>query len=202
MRINYILGLLLIVAGAGNGFGRDVTLKVTEILHSTYAIHDLILTARDMQALELTQALLPAYTNTRLVKADFSDALTLPSILNTIFEQVQPDLYDKAILVCNAGSLGDITNYARDLDYLKFPAYMQLNVNSTLALTSAFHKKFHTEARISLLPTAPSNDASAAALPRKAVAVNISSLLALQPSPGFALYCRFIIILRIFYVGI
>ncbi len=53
--------LLLVVTGAGNGYGRFCAVEISRALHPKYAHHDVVLMGRDMAALQGTLALMPEH---------------------------------------------------------------------------------------------------------------------------------------------
>lgn len=175
-----------IVTGASRGFGKSVCLSFAKRfleVHSgssgnpdTTKKISFVLLGRKRDLLdELQNTLTKLSPNVHVIEViagpleDLKTVRTFEHALQT-FGQVGPK-YEHAILVHNAGTVNDpnrlVGSYAsEDSEYLL--NYMECNFNSLVKLTGAFLRAFATSSRRTL--------------------VNVSSLLALEPYKGLALY--------------
>uniref|UniRef100_A0A2K5H6V9 Sepiapterin reductase n=1 Tax=Colobus angolensis palliatus TaxID=336983 RepID=A0A2K5H6V9_COLAP len=96
----------------------------------------------------------------------------LQQLLGALRGLPRPEGLQRLLLINNAGSLGDVSKGFVDLsDSTQVNNYWALNLTSMLCLTSSVLKAF---------PASPGLNRTV---------VNISSLCALQPFKGWALYC-------------
>ncbi|XP_010608118.1 sepiapterin reductase, partial [Fukomys damarensis] len=93
-------------------------------------------------------------------------------LLGALRELPRPEGLQRLLLINNAGTLGDVSKGFLNLsDPTEVNSYWALNLTSTLCLTSGVLKAF---------PDSPGLSRTV---------VNISSLCALKPFKGWALYC-------------
>ncbi|EHB18970.1 Sepiapterin reductase, partial [Heterocephalus glaber] len=96
----------------------------------------------------------------------------LQQLLGALRELPRPEGLQRLLLINNAGTLGDVSKGFLNLsDPTEVNSYWALNLTSTLCLTSGVLKAF---------PDSPGLSRTV---------VNISSLCALKPFKGWALYC-------------
>lgn len=94
--------------------------------------------------------------------------------------------FSTAAVIHNAGLVGDVSRLASQMtDTAAVDAYMRAHVTALIALNARFFQWARSEPALNPNP-------SAAVVPnvrRTLLCVNISTLLALQPSKSFSLYC-------------
>ena len=171
-----------IVTGASRGFGKAICLtfarrflEVQSRADSTKKI-SFVLMGRNRPMLdELQKSLDQLGENVHVIEVivgSLEDLKTLRTFENALqtFGQVGPK-YDHAVLIHNAGCLSDpnrlVSAYnTDDSEYLI--NYLELNFNSVVKLTGSFLRGFARSARKTI--------------------VNVTSLIALEPFKGLALY--------------
>ncbi|KAI8489852.1 hypothetical protein Bbelb_324820 [Branchiostoma belcheri] len=160
-----------VVTGASKGFGRAVAINLAEAVGDGSLI---VITARGEGGLDETKKKIEAVAPHAQVKVVAGDiAGTYSDALHTrICDIPSPGSFKHAIIIHNAGSLGDVSKLTSELSDPKvITDYYQLNVSSVLCLNSTF---FSATASV---PTV-----------RRTV-VNVTSLCALQPFKSWSLYC-------------
>ena len=159
------------MTGASQGIGRAVALHLAPKFGTNSVI---VLTARNDKNLQETKALITASApglEIRCVIGDLANQDSLTTVSKECFENVNPTNFQHAVLVQNAGSLGNMS-YLRDLSSVDdIQATMLLNVTSAFILTSKFLNAFKKSDGL-----------------RRTV-VNISSLAAIQAVKSWGLYC-------------
>lgn len=175
-----------IVTGASRGFGKEICLSLARRFLSINRLSDgsvdlnkkisFILIARDSGLLDELQktvdSLSPNVACTETIKGSLTDSSTLKSFENALrtYSEIGP-AYDHSLLIHNAGSLGDpnrlVSNYSTD-DQQMLADYAELNLLSFIKMTSIFLKAFTSCAQKTM--------------------INVTSLLAIQPYKGLALY--------------
>ena len=148
---------LALVTGASSGIG----LALAEVLAREE--HDLVLTARRVEAMEAIAQGLRQRHGVRVVVVGAD--LSLPSGPQQLFEQVQALGLHPAILVNNAG-VGTFGPF-KDAPLAPDEAMLQLNMNSLVGVTKR------------LLPDV---------LAQRGKILNVASTAAFQPGPNMALY--------------
>lgn len=148
---------LALVTGASSGIG----LALAEVLAREG--HDLVLTARRVEAMEAIAQGLRQRHGVRVVVVGAD--LSLPSGPQQLFEQVQALGLHPAILVNNAG-VGTFGPF-KDTPLAPDEAMLQLNMNSLVGVTKRF------------LPDV---------LAQRGKILNVASTAAFQPGPNMALY--------------
>ena len=173
-----------ILTGASKGFGRAICLSIAKrfLLVNTLKNGQInlnkkisfILISRDSIQLDELQKqidhLSPNVHVIDVIKGSLTDQSTLKSFENAlkIYSEIGPK-YDHSLLIHNAGSLGDPTRLVSDYsidDQQLLVDYLELNLLSFIKMTSIFLK---TESL-------------------KKTLVNVTSLLAIKPYKGLALY--------------
>lgn len=164
---------VLIVTGASRGLGRCIANRFAEKLSSDCLI---VLLARNRENLEETRSQILSHSPEKVVVpqvADLSelDVQNCEQMLENAQEQSsQKSAFEQAILVHNAGTLGDVSQLSAALKSAsEIRKYFEINLCSTMYITSAFLSVFKgIESRF---------------------IINISSLCARKPFKGFSLYC-------------
>ncbi|XP_004849932.1 sepiapterin reductase [Heterocephalus glaber] len=161
-----------VLTGASRGFGRALVPLVARLLSPGSV---LLLSARNDDALRQVEAELGAgRPGLRVVRvpADLGSDAGLQQLLGALRELPRPEGLQRLLLINNAGTLGDVSKGFLNLsDPTEVNSYWALNLTSTLCLTSGVLKAF---------PDSPGLSRTV---------VNISSLCALKPFKGWALYC-------------
>ncbi|XP_029415298.1 sepiapterin reductase [Nannospalax galili] len=161
-----------VLTGASRGFGRALARLLAQLLSPGSV---LLLSARSDAALRQLEEELGAERpglRTVRVAADLGSEAGVQQLLRAVRELPRPEGLRRLLLINNAGTLGDVSKGFLNLnDPAEVNNYWALNLTSMLCLTSSTLKAF---------PESPG-------LSR--IVVNISSLCALQPFKGWALYC-------------
>ncbi|XP_008854179.1 sepiapterin reductase [Nannospalax galili] len=161
-----------VLTGASRGFGRALARLLAQLLSPGSV---LLLSARSDAALRQLEEELGAERpglRTVRVAADLGSEAGVQQLLRAVRELPRPEGLRRLLLINNAGTLGDVSKGFLNLnDLAEVNNYWALNLTSMLCLTSRTLKAF---------PQSPG-------LSR--IVVNISSLCALQPFKGWALYC-------------
>uniref|UniRef100_A0A8C2WD78 Sepiapterin reductase n=1 Tax=Chinchilla lanigera TaxID=34839 RepID=A0A8C2WD78_CHILA len=135
----------------------------------------LLLSARSDDALRQLEAELSAGRpglRVLRVPADLGSDAGLRQLLGALRELPRPEGLQRLLLINNAGTLGDVSKGFLNLsDPDEVNNYWALNLTSTLCLTSGVLKAFSDSPGLSR------------------TVVNISSVCALRPFKGWALYC-------------
>uniref|UniRef100_A0A4X1W296 Sepiapterin reductase n=1 Tax=Sus scrofa TaxID=9823 RepID=A0A4X1W296_PIG len=163
---------LCVVTGASRGFGRTLAQLLAPLLSPGSV---LVLTARNDEALRHLEAELGSERpDLRVVRvpADLGAEAGLQQLLGALRELPRPEGLQRVLLFNNAASLGDVSKSFVDLtDSAEVNSYWALNLTSMLCLTSSFLKAFPDSPGLSRM------------------VVNISSICAVKPFKGWALYC-------------
>ncbi|XP_071793278.1 sepiapterin reductase-like [Asterias amurensis] len=161
-----------IITGASRGLGREIALSLGSQLGPNSL---LTLTARSSVDLEETRKQVAARApevSVRLVSGDLGVESKVEKVIASLFEGVDGSKYQHALLVHNAGSLGDTSNVGNlKATPESLQKYFLLNVTSCISLSSFFLKTF------------PKREG----LRRTIIA--ITSLCALQATKSLSLYC-------------
>ncbi|CAK6435191.1 unnamed protein product [Pipistrellus nathusii] len=161
-----------VVTGASRGFGRVLALLLAPLLSPGSV---LVLSARNDEALRRLEAELGAgRPGPRVVRvaADLGAAAGLQRLVDAVRGLPRPEGLQRVLLINNAGTLGDVSQgFASLADAAEINSYWALNLTSMLCLTSSVLRAF---------PDSPGLSRTV---------VNVSSLCALQPFKGWALYC-------------
>ncbi|CAB4034153.1 sepiapterin reductase-like, partial [Paramuricea clavata] len=164
----------VILTGASKGFGQALACSLAREFSQNIPGKEsvLVLVARSKKGLDETRRMVATISsdlNVHVVPGDLSDVSNLDKLTSSIFGIVDPKQFSCAVLINNAGSLGDkIKSIPNHTDVNKIRTYMDLNITSSFYLTSRFINHF-----------------SAA----KNYVIHISSLCGIQPTPSLSLYC-------------
>ncbi|XP_037662802.1 sepiapterin reductase [Choloepus didactylus] len=161
-----------VLTGASRGFGRALAPLLAPLLSPGSVM---VISARNDEALRQLEAELGAgRPGLRVVRvsADLGSEAGLQQLLGALRALPRPEGLRRLLLINNAGTLGDVSKgFVNLADPAEVNNYWALNLTSVLCLTSSVLKAF---------PDSPG-------LSR--IVVNISSICALQPFKGWALYC-------------
>ena len=153
----------LLVTGASKGLGRAFAQEMASALSPGSTV---FLTARSEDALKETADSLNVNVQWFAVDHGLADASKYADIMS----KINPDDYDSAVIVHNAGNIGrqgvTVRNYDNKQD---IQDYLDLNYTSPALLNSAFLKRFEKA--------------------RNVTVINISSLCAIQATQTWANYC-------------
>ena len=161
--------VFLLVTGASQGIGRQIA--KTFASHLTDGSHILLL-ARSSEGLMETKKDLPKQVTIDIASIDLctASAEELTCIIQNSVGDKGVSNFDQAMIIHNAGSVGNIAEKTKDMSDLSvWHKYYDLNVFSPAILTSAFVKFFGSQTKIFV--------------------VNITSLCALQPMKSLGYYC-------------
>lgn len=177
----YGVSTVAIVTGASKGIGRAIAIEFAKRFTEGLL---LVLTGRSEKDLQETVSLIqadssfsPSRTTIRSIYGDLANQMSLQHVFEGLFKDMDPAKYDHAILVNNAGSLGDVSKYVRDFtldDMEGLQDYFFLNVNCPLLLTSKFLSVFSSK-----------NEKG----PSKHTIVQITSLAGVQATKSLSMYC-------------
>lgn len=93
-------------------------------------------------------------------------------LLGIINKYVNPGEYDRAVVVHNVGSVGDLSKFTIDMDdFDEWRKYYDLNVFSPAVLNSVFMKIFNDKVQA------------------KKLVINITSLCGIEPFKSMGYYC-------------
>ncbi|XP_047379390.1 sepiapterin reductase-like [Sciurus carolinensis] len=163
---------LCVLTGASRGFGRSLATLLARLLSPGSV---LLPTARNQEALRQLEAELVAeHPGLRVVPvpADLGSDAGLQQLLGALRDLPRPEGLQRLLLINNAATLGDVSKGFLNLgDPAEANSYWAMNLTSTLCLTSSLLKAFPEHPGLSR------------------TVVNISSICALKPYKGWALYC-------------
>nr|XP_005322243.2 sepiapterin reductase-like [Ictidomys tridecemlineatus] len=161
-----------VLTGASRGFGRSLAQLLAGLLSPGSV---LLLTARNEEALKQLEAELVAeHPGLRVVwvPADLGSDAGLQQLLGALRDLPRPEGLQRLLLINNAATLGDVSKGFLNLsDPAEANSYWAMNLTSMLCLTTGLLRAFQDCP--GLIRTV----------------VNISSISALQPFKGWALYC-------------
>ena len=162
-----------IITGATRGYGLELAKVIAPVLCRDSV---LVLTGRNQEKLDSAQKLVNSLRSSddvivNTVKTDLGVADDVEKFIGKCTENVDVKSFQSAVIIHNAGSLGDVT--LRMDEYSSQTAisqHMDLNVSNVMFYTAEFLRLFHMS-------------------PVKCFVVNISTLCAVEPFPSCALYC-------------
>ncbi|XP_004634140.1 sepiapterin reductase [Octodon degus] len=161
-----------VLTGASRGFGRALAPLLAKLLSPGSVF---LISARSDDALRQLEAELGAGRpglRVLRVPADLGTDAGLQQLLGALRELPRPQGLQRLLLINNAATLGDVSKCVLNLsDPAEVNNYWALNLTSTLCLTSHVLKAFENSPGLSR------------------TVVNISSICALKPFKGWALYC-------------
>lgn len=160
--------VFILITGASQGIGRQIAITLSEIVDTNSQI---LLIARNENNLIETSNKLSKNVKVNYASVDLGVA-TDEQLTEIISSNVTDfNEFDKAILIQNAGSVGDVTkNTAQMNDMNYWKNYFALNVFSTAILNSVFMKLFNDNVKA------------------KKYIINISSLMGVKPFKSMGYY--------------
>ncbi|XP_067048558.1 sepiapterin reductase-like isoform X1 [Acropora muricata] len=163
-----------VITGASRGFGRATAFALAHAFAESGCNSHFILLSRDEKKLQETRngiMELDSYAKVHTVVADLGEMKTLEETVNNALSKVEPNQVSHAILLNNAGSIGDISNRIKDMTNIRAESlqdYFNLNISSPMFLISKFLKRFEGSS---------------------CTVINVSSLMAVESFSHFSLYC-------------
>ncbi|KAK0176095.1 hypothetical protein PV328_000263 [Microctonus aethiopoides] len=169
MAVEILTGkVFLLITGASQGIGQQIAITFSKLLEKDSRI---LLLARNENGLRETAGKIPSHVSVECVNVDLSVA-TADELTGIIEKSVDPSKYDRAVIVHNAGTIGDISKMTTEmLDFDIWRKYYDLNVFSPAVLNSVFMKIFNDDNKY------------------KKVVINISSLCGVKPMKSMGYYC-------------
>ncbi|XP_065560079.1 sepiapterin reductase-like [Artemia franciscana] len=165
----------VLITGASRGIGRAIA---QEFAKSVAAESFFILIARSFKDLEEVKQALMKIANisvsTLVLDLSKPEDFNFEAIVNNILtsENQTKDSFEQVIIVHNAGSIGNISKRAAEMDSNdEIQAYFKLNLLSVILLNSAFLKVFSKFDSYNI------------------IVINVSSLCGVQPFKSFSMYC-------------
>lgn len=165
--INWQIPTFLLVTGASRGLGATIAIEFSKKLCTG---SHLLLMARDKIKLNAVKSEIEKVSKaTPHILAMDLVLLDSPSFEHVLIQWSQLNL-PQAVLINNAGTLGDISQTALNCtESAEVKKYFDANLFSVMFLTTAFLNQFKAA--------------------DKKIVINISSLAAIQPFKGWSLYC-------------
>ena len=168
-----------VITGASKGFGRTIAREFASRLPKAST---LLLLARSADKLESVKREIDAQSpgiHVHIHPSDLAQAAGSDTVFRNVIENSlkSPDVesvdFQQVLVIHNAGSLGDISKNMMDLcDPGHLTSYWALNLTSVVTLNSVFFDVFKSCSNVS-----------------HRMAINISSICALQPFKSWSLYC-------------
>lgn len=160
-----------VITGASQGIGRSIAI---ECAHEMGPDSVMVLIARNEVGLQTTKSLIKS-TNVKVITKSIDLSIATTNIFeNALIEALSntdKKYFDSNIIIHNAGSIGDVTVPADQLNDLKiWQEYYSLNVFNIASFNCTFLKIFSDYEDRTLV-------------------VNITSLCCVKPFAGLALYC-------------
>lgn len=165
-----------VIAGASRGLGRSMAINFAKKARRESVM---ILLSRDMKALkEVETEIKSSCQDVKVVVSGFDQGDLDEKKFNNIFENIfkennlSIDNFEQAVIVHNAGTLGDNSKYVKDLvNVSELNTHFGVNVTGNILLNSAC-LKFFTQEKFA-----------------HRYVINISSLTAIKAFKSFSLYC-------------
>lgn len=165
---------VFIVTGANRGLGKSFAINFACKAAKSSVI---VLLARNIASLKEVEAEINSKCpdlNVICNQYDQADLKKVESTLEKIFRDgnLDKESYEQAVIIHNAGTLGDNGKFARDFDNVEeLKSYFNTNLTGVMLLTSAFMKLFPQDRF------------------KQRHIINISSLNAIKAVKSFSLYC-------------
>ena len=160
---------VVFITGASRGYGSQLSKTFAQNLAENSL---LVLTGRNTEKLdEVCKQIVDLIENKVQVQSFFCD-LSDSSSIDAFFGKIHCDLsqFKSAVLINNAGTLGDVSLQVDQYEYSDMKQYIDINVTNTLYFTTKYLKLFSQQTIAHYV-------------------INISSLCALKPFPNCGLYC-------------
>ncbi|KAJ8313944.1 hypothetical protein KUTeg_008505 [Tegillarca granosa] len=165
-----------VITGASRGLGKSIALKFAAKFPAKSVF---ILLSRDTASLsDVKREIALINQGTKTVTKEFDQSLLNQANFDSLFQDVFRDNglsvsdFEQAVMIHNAGTVGDITKYVRDVtDAKKVKENFDINVSGMILLNGAFLQMFKKE------------------LVKHRIVINISSLAGIQPVKSWSLYC-------------
>ncbi|KAL7576034.1 hypothetical protein ACA910_000821 [Epithemia clementina (nom. ined.)] len=177
--------LLVVVTGASRGLGRAIAIAFHSIPTSSVKRIRTILMARSIDGLKETRRLIQQEHQSdreneiSINSFDLGDLDNLNHTLDNMFETLAKEdtIFDRVVFVNNAGSLGKLGTCLESNSLAEMKKAVDFNVTSSLWCTVRFAQFVASTA----------NQKQQQCIGETTI-VNISSLAAIQPLPGMAIY--------------
>ncbi|XP_012270849.1 sepiapterin reductase [Orussus abietinus] len=171
MAVNQLSGkTFLLVTGASQGIGRQIAQTFGSFLGNDSHV---VLFARNVDGLKETASKLPSHVKSNCYSVDMSTATSeqFEGLIRESLKNAGPTPFERAVVVHNAASLGDLKRTIGLTDCEEWQKYYHLNVISAAVLNGVFMKIFNDEHKAKIL------------------VINITSLCGIQPMQTMAYYC-------------
>ena len=165
-----------VITGASRGLGKCIAVNFAKKANQESAF---LLLSRNTNALKTVETEIKSCCpNLKIATCEFDQGNLDENKTGKIFESIFTDKnlsldnYEQAVIVHNAGTLGDNSKFVKDLNSAEeLNSYFAINLTGVVLLNAAF-MKFFTEEKCT-----------------SRFVINISSLTAIQAFKNFALYC-------------
>ncbi|XP_074110981.1 sepiapterin reductase-like [Cotesia typhae] len=160
--------LFILITGASKGIGRQFAITFSRV--ADRGSHFLLI-ARNETGLQETVSQMSNRVNVDYVSLDLSLAQA-DQLEDIIRSRINPNEYDRAIIIHNVGTSGDLNQLTNEMDNFRVWEKMyDLNVFSPAVLNSVFMKIFNNNVRA------------------KKLVINMSSVLSTMPLQSLGYYC-------------
>ncbi|XP_046742676.1 sepiapterin reductase-like [Diprion similis] len=163
--------VFLLVTGASQGIGRQIAQSFAPLLGDDSSV---LLIARNAGGLQETVNKLPRGLSVHTASIDLSTATAhkLKDVINKVLGAAGAMQFEKAVVVHNAASIGDLTKSTVAMtDFKIWQEYYDLNVFAPAVLNGVFMEIFNDYTKVVRL------------------VINISSFNAIQPYEFMGYYC-------------
>lgn len=162
-----------VITGASRGFGRSVAIALAREFSDAGIEGHFVLLARCEEGLQETRnKIIETYScaQVHIIATNLGEIDTLGKTIENAFSKVEPSNISHALLVNNAGSLGDVSKRIKDESQSAeaLQGYFNLNLTSPMFFISKFLQRFKDST---------------------CTVINVSSLMAVESYAYFSLYC-------------